>query len=421
MRLLILIALIASCSAEIKGHTNRPKKSADDADDVIHYPGTHQQRQEPPSAVSCYTTDQEEGRCVKSSMCLDEAPKIDSTRAFVYRSGTNPCNHFQMCCPVNKLRPTPVVPTIPPTTGCGYSNAGGVVFRETTGTSTSGRADFAEFPWMVALLRTRKTPVFEPSLKFPRARQMKSNYLKDLRTRDNNDYIAGGTLVHPSAVLTVAHRVEKFRAIEIKCRAGEWNTLSENEWLPHQERDVYTVYRHPLYNMEESLYFYDVALVLLKKPFTFAAHVNLACVSHTLPPPGTVCYTMGWGKDFNDSRNNENVLKKIAVPLVSPADCERKLRNTVQGSNFTLHNTLTCAGGVAYEDDCVGDEGSPLVCPLGDPDGYIRYTVVGMVAYAPMDTCGADGVPGVYVNIPEPDNDVDNTLSYADLDTYPGQ
>ncbi|KPJ10832.1 hypothetical protein RR48_00896 [Papilio machaon] len=44
----------------------------------------------------------------------------------------------------------------------------------------------------------------------------------------------------------------------------------------------------------------DVALLILVSPFNLedAPHIGVACLSPRVPSPATNCYSMGWGKDF---------------------------------------------------------------------------------------------------------------------------
>ncbi|XP_072948741.1 phenoloxidase-activating factor 2-like [Epargyreus clarus] len=212
-----------------------------------------------------------------------------------------------------------------------------------------------------------------------------------------DDYIGGGTLIHPSVVLTVAHKVDTKDPAELKCRAGEWDTQTEMEILPHQERNVQKIILHEDFFQLRA--HFDAALLILESPFLLkdAYHIGVACLGRDLPSPGTLCYSMGWGRSFNNT-NNAVLLKKIQLPLVDPAVCQRQLRNTRLGSNYLLHHTLMCAGGETGVDTCVGDGGASLVCPLKVKGEMTRYAVYGMVAYGVG--CGVKDVPGVYAKVP---------------------
>ncbi|XP_050359599.1 phenoloxidase-activating factor 2-like isoform X2 [Nymphalis io] len=236
-------------------------------------------------------------------------------------------------------------------------------------------ANYGEFPWAVALIKKKPTKTWSP-----------------------NDYLGGGTLIHPSVVLTVAHKVDKINAQKIKIRAGEWDTQTVKEKHQYQEKNVKRILIHPHF-FKTSLYF-DVALLITESPFDLAAapHIKPACLGTSLPSPGTECFSMGWGPDFNNEDKYATILKKIQLPLVGSGDCTEKLQQSRLGTYFRIHSSLTCAGGIKGIDTCQGDGGSALVCPIETKNNYTRYVAYGLVAYG-ID-CGVADRPGVYANIP---------------------
>ncbi|CAH0730206.1 unnamed protein product, partial [Brenthis ino] len=322
------------------------------------------------------------GVCMKRGECNIDVPKIDPATTFILRESdgdknnevSEECGWLQVCCPLEKVVAETHTVKFQKPLGCGYSNPGANVFRETT--NSYGYADFGEFPWMIALLQK-----------------------KNKGQNFNDEYIGGGTLIHPSVVITAAHKVDTVdKPDELKCRAGEWDTTTEDEAYRHQEREVNDIVIHSEFLRAHT--HNDVALLILKSPFELndAPHIAVACLELKLPPPGTICYSMGWGDDFMNGNKYANVLKKIKLQLVAAEKCQNQYRNTRLGRGYTLHRSLTCAGGVAGVDTCIGDGGSPLVCPIA-ANNKVRFSVVGMVAYGLE--CGTDNVPGVYVKIPE--------------------
>ncbi|CAH2062259.1 unnamed protein product, partial [Iphiclides podalirius] len=326
----------------------------------------------PADGKSCVTGDGKSGICVPNFQCNTDTNTINNDAFIDLRIGACP-NFLQICCLKDEfVTGGEKEPENGPPPTCGWSNPGATEVRVKPGAETT--ADFGEFPWMVALLRNT-APEVEWS---------------------QDHFLGGGSIIHPSVVVTAAHKVDGLYENEVKCRAGEWDTKDDSELYPSQERPVKSIVTHDDFFRIQA--YNNIALLFLEKPFTFrgAPHIGVACLGKKLPEPGTECFTMGWGKDFKGAY--ASTLKKINVPLVDFDVCQRRLRNTRLGSRFRLHPSLTCAGGEAGVDSCKGDGGSPLVCPISDPKKGMRYAIFGIVSSGVG--CGKKGVPGAYVNIP---------------------
>lgn len=90
---------------------------------------------------------------------------------------------------------------------------------------------------------------------------------------------------------------------ELKIRAGEWDTQTNNEIYPHQDRDVETVVVHKAF-YSGALY-NNYAILILKTPVEYAENVDVVC----LPEINTnfdesKCIASGWGKDLFGKREN---------------------------------------------------------------------------------------------------------------------
>ena len=63
-------------------------------------------------------------------------------------------------------------------------------------------------------------------------------------------YRGGGSLLTPRFVLTAAHKVSDVRLgeVELVARCGDWDTRSQAELLPHQDRQAVRLILHPEYD-----------------------------------------------------------------------------------------------------------------------------------------------------------------------------
>jgi plasma kallikrein len=176
-------------------------------------------------------------KCVPYWSCANP-PRADTTENRIFgeidvRYNPESCQDvLDVCCPSTtgggiapaqeqKVTPPPITnPNAPPpattATRCGIRNVNGIDF--TLVGNNNNEAGFAEFPWMVALLVS------------------------------DRECLCGGSLIHPRVVLTGAHCVFNISQQALRVRAGEWDTQTTKERLPHQERNVVSIITHPDFN-----------------------------------------------------------------------------------------------------------------------------------------------------------------------------
>lgn len=83
-------------------------------------------------------------------------------------------------------------------------------------------------------------------------------------------------------------------------------------------------------------------------------HISTVC----LPPQNYFtssknCIASGWGKDsFGRAGKFSVIMKRVPLPTVPFADCERALQKTRLTEKFRLDQSFICAGGEAGVDTC---------------------------------------------------------------------
>lgn len=265
---------------------------------------------------------------------------------------------------------------------CGVHNPDGIGFK--IGSSPEDTA-FGEFPWMIGIFL------------------------------ENGRYRCGGSLIHPSIVLTAAHCVAQPEKYSVT--AGEWDSSDNKELFKHQIRQVSSIKLHEKF-VRANLH-YDIAILYLETPFELAPNVKTIC----LPPADVVanneeCYATGWGKTKFGMKNEETaILKKVLLPMVNNTQCQENLRQTRLGNYYLLDPSFVCAGGKKDLDTCTGDGGGPLVCPIKGTED--RYYQIGITSWG--IGCNTENVPGVYTNVAILRNWIDKQIKSQNYQTEPYQ
>ncbi|XP_063614616.1 uncharacterized protein LOC134787733 [Penaeus indicus] len=280
-----------------------------------------------------------------------------------YTPGVNGCAVGHVCCRNPSFRQSRQV------SSCGRRSSFGLLGRVKNTHFEQGDTEFGEYPWQAAILR-----------------------------RDNGDnvYVCGAVLIDHRHLLTAAHCISGLSPAQLKVRLGEWDVGRDTEFYRHVDLDVLGNYPHPDFysgNLHN-----DIAVLRLISPVDFVTnpHISPICLPDRFTKfTGSRCQAAGWGKNaFGEVGDFQNLLKEVSLPMVDHRLCQNALRQTRLGPNFSLHESMICAGGEAGSDTCEGDGGSPLVCQ--DRDGTFR--LAGLVSWG--IGCGQPGVPGVYTNIP---------------------
>ncbi|XP_058123655.1 inactive CLIP domain-containing serine protease A28-like [Anopheles coustani] len=149
------------------------------------------------------------------------------------------------------------------------------------------------------------------------------------------------------------------------------------------------IVKHPAYKLVPIQN--DIAILYLEEKVEYQPHIQPICLPQATDSfDGQRCIANGWG---TVQGTYATIMKKISLPVVPRARCERMLQFAGLGPFYRLPQGFMCAGGEANVDTCKGDGGSPLACKHANGS----FVLAGIVSWG--IGCGGQDRPGVYVSV----------------------
>lgn len=139
--------------------------------------------------------------------------------------------------------------------------------------------------------------IIDPRILSPENISDSTRYPWTLALFDGNlKFLCGASLLGPRVAVTVTHNIPKnFKKSSLIIRAGEFDIADDDENLPHQDRVVSMVLKHPQYETEQHTY--NIALLFWDEPLDLnSGNINTIC----LPTSNEIfdyqnCTVTGWG------------------------------------------------------------------------------------------------------------------------------
>uniref|UniRef100_A0A182MDL9 CLIP domain-containing serine protease n=1 Tax=Anopheles culicifacies TaxID=139723 RepID=A0A182MDL9_9DIPT len=212
----------------------------------------------------------------------------------------------------------------------------------------------------------------------------------------------GGVIVNERYIVTAASCVydipQNFKPHRV--RLGEWDLSSASDCeddicsIAPIDVDIEKIIVHSSYDSKDKNHNHDIALIRLNQDINYSTTVRPLCLPlstsiRSRKHAGFTSYVAGWG--ITETGHASQKKLKLTLKVVDLTYCAPIYKR----NGIILNSKHVCAGGLRMKDTCRGDSGVPLMRQIAG-----AWYLIGVISFGPKE-CGTAGIPGVYTNVTE--------------------